>query len=119
MKSALYSALFALLITNIICQDDSSLKELQELSLAMKSCNEADASKAKNCNDVKMPQDYHCCLVKAKGAESGCVPIDKNIYNDIDKYIKDAKDRGVKSPSIECSSNYIIISLLSLILLFL
>ena len=43
MKSALYSALFALLITNIICQDDSSYKELQELSLAMKSCTEADA----------------------------------------------------------------------------
>ena len=119
MKSALYSALFALLITNIICQDDSSLKELQELSLAMKSCNEADASKAKNCNDVKMPQDYHCCLVKAKGAESGCVPIDKDSYNDIDKYIKKAKDNGAKSPSIECSSNYVIISLLSLILLFL
>ena len=75
---------------------------------------------------------YKCCYsyqkLKKKGylsEEYKCVPIDEKTYNDIKKFIEDgekaAKDQGYDEVTgkIDCSSNYIIYSLVSLILLFL
>ena len=66
---------------------------------------------------------YRCCFVKAKsddGNFEGCITVTKAQYDDIDDAIKDyEKNAEADIDSLDCGSNYIIISLLSLILLFL
>ena len=113
---ALYLILFALLLSLYNSRD----------------CKDY-AEKASECHDATVPSGfYKCCYsyqkLKKKGyssEESRCVPIDEKTYNDIKKFIEDgekaAKDQGYDEVTgkIDCSSNYIIYSLVSLILLFL
>ena len=84
---------------------------------------------AEDCNNRELDSGeyYRCCFIEAemKGVESKtCLPLSKEEYDDIGDYIdkseKAAKDMGVdvEDYSIDCGSNYIVISILSLILLF-
>ena len=97
-------------------------------------CDYGVAEKAEECNKANFNQTaYHrCCLFDSKGTKSGqdihtkqCVPLDKEKYDNIKdtlkKYIKQMEDDNYTSVkvSIECKSNYIILSFLSLIILLL
>ena len=117
MKRALYFLLIALLILHCDCQEEY--------------CDEQDASKQKDCEKYKLEDgDYKCCFVEFKiGPDEGkfCEAYSKEKYDKIEEDVKKAKDGieedGVKVKydkiSIDCGAQYIIISLLSLILLFL
>ena len=69
--------------------------------------------------------DYKCCLWETEwdgGSVSGCGPLTKDQYDNIDDYIDKAEENsGLPDADldIDCNSNYLLISLLSLILLFL
>ena len=78
---------------------------------------------ADECNKIN-PGDgfYRCCFIKGKfKGESGesCTSVTKAQYDDIDDAIEAYEKAGYDIDSLDCGSNYIIISLLSLILLFL
>lgn len=83
-------------------------------------------SKAEDCNNRELDSgEYRCCFieieVKGKEKTKYCGPITKEQYDDIDDYIDKAEDDAgdtVEDFSIDCGSNYIVISILSLILLF-
>ena len=79
---------------------------------------------ADECNKIGPDEGgYRCCFIKGKFAgESweGCASVTKTQYDDIDDAIEAyEKAWGADIDSLDCGSNYIIISLLSLILLFL
>ena len=114
---ALYLILFALLLSLYTCEE----------------CYKIEPEKAANCNDNKVDDGY-CCYVssKTKHKKNGsvhedysCVALTKEQYNKINEMIDNGKkaaeqgDWEVSSYKIDCGSNYIIYSLLSLILLFL
>ena len=79
---------------------------------------------ADECNKIGPDDgDYRCCFIKGKfGGKSweGCTSVTKAQYDDIDDAIE-AYEKAMEADidSLDCGSNYIIISLLSLILLFL
>ena len=83
-------------------------------------------SKAEDCNNRELESGYYrCCFIEIEGKKSGkikyCGAITKEQYDDIDDYIDKAEDNAVDTVedfSIDCGSNYIVISILSLILLF-
>ena len=85
-------------------------------------------SKAEDCNNRELDSGYYrCCFMEVETKKSGktkyCGPVTKEQYDDIDDYIdeveKAEKDTvDVEDFSIDCGSNYIVISILSLILLF-
>lgn len=83
-------------------------------------------SKAEDCNNRELDSgEYRCCFieieVKKVGKTKYCGPVTKEQYDDIDDYIDKAEDDAgdtVEDFSIDCGSNYIVISILSLILLF-
>ena len=99
------------------------------LLFAQKFCDGEDCSgalrnNADECNKISPKEgDYRCCFVKAKsddGNYEGCFSVTKAQYDDIDDAIEAyEKAWGADIDSLDCGSNYIIISLLSLILLFL
>ena len=116
---AQYLILFALLLSLYNCED----------------CGSIEPEKASNCHDNKK-DGYHCCYftIKTKNTKTGsngesfsCGLISDDNYKKIEDYIKDRKkeiedgqkNTEVSTYKIDCSSNYIIYSLLSLILLFL
>ena len=79
-----------------------------------------------DCNSRKSPDDssyYRCCFVEIEGNGSElktCVALTKEKYDDIDGTIKSIKEQGdFDDVEIDCDSNYIILSLLSLILFLL
>ena len=89
------------------------------------------AKKAKDCKDLKVDDGmYKCCYVKSEGEYDGkkekgegCGEIDETNYNRIKDYIKDLED-GVKKlggkldvKKFDCSSNYLLFSIMSLIIL--
>ena len=118
MKQTLFLLLTILLVSQFYCQ----LSECQK---------KTSAKKKKECNDLKVSDGmYKCCYVKLKSKVGGisidyegCQEIDKNSYDNIDDMIKkaekDAKDAGGEYDldTYDCNSNYLLISIMSLILL--
>ena len=121
MKKALFLLLAVLLVQykcdDKICDDDETV----------------GASGVKDCENLKLDDDeYKCCFMEAEYKENGqkqtkkaCIPLTKHDYDEIKDYIKgeeeDLEESGYSDVdiSVDCDSNYIMISLLSLILLFL
>ena len=109
----LYALLIILLFAQIICDADN-----------VDGCEDAEKKNADECNKIGPDEGgYRCCFIKGKFAgESweGCASVTKTQYDDIDDAIEAyEKAWGADIDSLDCGSNYIIISLLSLILLFL
>ena len=102
-----------LLFAQIICDGDDAVK-----------CKGPGKKNADECNKISPDKDgYRWCFVKAKvdgDNFEGCISVTKAQYDDIDDAIEAyEKATGADIDSLDCGSNYIIISLLSLILLFL
>ena len=100
----LYALLIILLFAQIFCGD----------------CDDTNGKDADECNKIGADEgDYRCCYYDI-GNDKGCMSISKEDYDGIDDFIEHIeKKESVDVESIDCGSNYIIISLLSLILLFL
>ena len=104
-------------------------------ALAMQSCTKCGglATSISDCEKRTLPAgDYRCCFVDSKVTVMGEVQITKECgslikeeYDNIDKVLEDGKKRieefdgKINKFSIDCNSNYIIISKLALLLLFL
>ena len=104
-------------------------------ALAMYSCAECEGSgsSVSDCEKRTLPAGaYRCCYGESKVTfmgetqeTKGCGPITKDQYDNIEKYMEDLKKQSeafgakVDKFSIDCNSNYIIISMLGLLLLFL
>ena len=108
--------LYVLLVLTLIAQ-----------CLSTKCLDPTKPSKAEDCNNRELESSvyYRCCFyeVEVKGSEKikYCGPVTKEQYDDIDDYVDDYEDKAgdtVEDFSIDCGSNYIVISILSLILLF-
>ena len=108
----LYALLIILLFAQIICDADDVVL-----------CDSAKKKNADECNKINPFEGfYRCCFIKGKfegESEEGCISITKAQYDDIDDAIEAYEKAGGDVDSLDCGSNYIIISLLSLILLFL
>ena len=126
MKKALFLFLTVLLISQYMCDDDDENLDYGECK------HEKTASGVGDCENLKAGDYYKCCFVdyeytdpeNGEGHDKYCEPITKDFYDnikdEIDKEEKAAKAAGGKADiSIDCSSNYVMISLLTLILLFL
>ena len=98
-----------LLFAQIICDGDDAVK-----------CKGPGKKNADECNKIAADEgDYRCCYYDIGNAK-GCTSISKADYDKIDDFIeKIEKEESLDVESLDCGSNYIIISLLSLILLFL
>ena len=95
------------------------------------SCNKEGVSSQKDCKDLTVSKDgNHCCFGKSKLTKDGkteeykaCEEVTKEMYDNIKKYIDDAKkemeDEGYTkiSFSIDCASSYLQYYLASLLLL--
>ena len=109
----LYALLIILLFAQIICQEDDVVR-----------CEGTEKKNADECNKINPDEGfYRCCYIKIKSEDGksweGCTSITKAQYDDIDDAIEDyEKNAKADIDSLDCGSNYIIISLLSLILLF-
>ena len=126
MKKALYLLLALLLLSKFNCQSE------EEEDYDEGECNSKISS---GCENLKVGKGYYkCCLFEAEGDkefESGskeiknCMPITQTDYDKIKDYIKDYEKEAKEELnfevdiSIDCASNYVMISLLSLIILFL
>ena len=83
-------------------------------------------TKAEDCNNRELDSgEYRCCFIEVEikkvGKSKVCGAVTKEQYDDIDDYVDDYEDKAgdtVEDFSIDCGSNYIVISILSLILLF-
>ena len=122
MKQTLFLLLAVLLISQYSCDDDSGAVYCDS--------KEEGVSGKKDCNNLKIhPGFYKCCYVKVKGKnENGkketaeyCQSITQDDYNNIKDYIKniektfESSDFDIKK--FDCNSNYLLISIMSLILL--
>lgn len=107
---ALNLVLIALLFSQYICDADDSTEYCGD--------EENDPQKAEDCNnrkiDPKFEDGKYCCFVKYNDGTE-CEVFYQEKYDNVKDIVK--YDEEVLS--IECGSNYIMISLLSLILLFL
>ena len=124
MKKTLYLLLVLLLLSKFNCQDEE--EELDE--------GECDDDLSSGCENLKVGKGYYkCCLLEFEydkeidGTKKGksCEPVTKSQYDEIKDYIKNS-EKDFKNKigvgidlSIDCASNYVMISLLSLIILFL
>ena len=127
MRKVLFFLFVALLISQYYCEDEL-LKEGDDPG----DCPKDDVSKAKDCKDRNVGNGYHkCCFwdyetvypddpdENEKGKD--CYPVTKVQYEKIKDYIdlqkKAAKAEGASKTelSIDCGSNYIIISIISFI----
>lgn len=113
----LYILLIALFFSISHCDDEGESKSCSIL---------AETTGVEDCNSRKNEKDkteYICCLAEyeAAGVElEGCLSLTKEAYDDIDKTIKEFKTTlELDELEIDCGSNFIILSLLSLILLLL
>ena len=109
----LYALLIILLFSQIICQEDD-----------VDECGDAEKKNADECNKINPGEGfYRCCFIKGKflgESGEGCYSVTKAQYDDIDDAIETIEKEGeVDIDTLDCGSNNIIISLLSLILLFL
>ncbi len=76
-------------------------------------------SSKKDCNGKLSSNDKekkytHCCFLENDG-QKACLSFTQKEFDDIEKNMKEAKDKGEKVGSIECNSSYIKIGLLSLL----
>ena len=122
MKKTLFLILVILLLSKFYCQDDYTESECEK---------KEGAKKKKDCNGLGVSKNaYKCCYVKIEGSlegksldYEGCSEIDKESYDKIKDLIeereKDIKDKGGKYDikKYDCNSNYLLISIMSLILL--
>ena len=107
--------LYVLLVLTLIAQ-----------CLSTKCGDVTQPSKAEDCNNSELDSgEYRCCFIeyelKGFGEMKACGAVTKEQYDDIDDYIDKNEDLlgdTVEDFSIDCGSNYIVISILSLILLF-
>jgi len=107
--------LYVLLVLTLIAQ-----------CLSTKCEDGTQPSKAEDCNNRELDSgEYRCCFIeyemKGFGKIKACGAVTKEQYDDIDDYIDDSENQAgdiVEDFSIDCGSNYIVISILSLILLF-
>ena len=77
-------------------------------------CNGRDKGKDSTGNEI-----YRCCYLES-GEAKMCYPVTKEVYDEIDDAIDEYESQTGKSDvSIDCGTNYIMISLISLIVLFL
>ena len=104
-------------------------------ALAMYNCTDCEgpASSLSDCKSRTLPGGaYRCCFVEAKGTYMGttsetkaCGSVTKTEYDNIEKLIEEAKKQmeaiggKIDKYDVDCNSNYIIISMLGLLLLFL
>ena len=107
---ALNLVLIALLFSQYICDADDSTEYCGH--------EENAPQKAEDCNNRKISPNSkdgkYCCFVKLNYGK-GCEVFAQDEYDRVEDMVKYAEE----DISIECGSNYIMISLLSLILLFL
>ena len=99
-----------------------------QFNFVTNSCS-GDASNVEDCQKMTLGSgEYKCCLWEGEwdgGSGSGCYPVTQDQYDNIDDYIdkqeENAENAGLDDYEldIDCSSNYLLISLLSLILLIL
>ena len=81
----------------------------------------SNPTEKKNCNEAEVPSGYHkCCYTVAKkGSEEqkACIPVKKEEYDDISKYIDNTKKSGgLDKLDVDCASKYLVISIISLLL---
>ncbi len=111
----LYILLVALFFSLSYCDDED---ESKACSILAASTGVEDCNSRKNAKDTT---EYACCFAKYKLAGAnlqGCISLSKDQYDDIDETIEKAKKQGsLEDLDIDCNSNYIILSLISLILL--
>ena len=96
-------------------------------------CSTKEATKDTDCTGLNPGAGYYrCCYSYVKGTIGGkdveqktCLPILKTNWDNIKDYVKTQKaavetgDNKVSKYEINCSSNYLYISLLSLVLILL
>ena len=110
---ALYALLVLLLVSPYLCESCEFLDDTKGLS----DCNSRSLDKEDG--------EAYCCLIKYKyqGTKlESCIPATQDEYDDIKGFIKtleNSDELDLDDVSVNCGSNYIIISLFSLILLFL
>ena len=104
-------------------------------ALAMYNCAdcEGSASSVSDCEKRTLPEGaYRCCFADVKVTIMGQTkeskefgPITKDQYDNIEKFMEEAKKQveafggKIDRYEVDCNSNYIIISMLALLLLFL
>ena len=104
-------------------------------ALAMYNCEECEGtgSSLKDCKQRDIPEGaYLCCFAEFKITVMGmtqegqqCGSLTKEQYDNLDRYMEDTRRQieslggKIDKYEIDCNSNYIIISMLSLLLLFL
>ena len=110
-------ALYTLLLLLFISQYKSESCDSQTAPTTVKDCKERDAGKKK----------HKCCKMDYKfkdGTEKTyCQALTKKEYEGIIEYLRnDVINNGgeekVENANIDCSSGYVVVSILSLILLF-
>ena len=87
-------------------------------------------TKREDCTSLPFGEDYYkCCYAVGEiegqsDKEIKCHPVKKEEYDNFDKFLKDFKEtckqqtgKTVKDLSVDCNSNYVMISLMSLIFL--
>lgn len=110
-----YSIFLLAILISLISTDDK------------KSCGSTTPSKAKDCHDLEPQPGYkYCCYVDGKdkdgNASKVCSPISEENYNNIKEYIDSLKKLSNgegKINKFDCNSNYLRISLISLLLFLL
>ena len=118
MKKALFLLIAVLLLAKFNCDEEEEYCGDEEYEPK----NVDDCQKLKLPNDEEGENYKHCCFLEAKfkGVKGkSCIPLTQKQYDDIDDFIDKGEDAGYSDVSLDCGSNYIMVSLLSLILLFL
>ena len=116
MKKSVFLLIAILLVAKFNCEDGDDDDEY---------CSGKVAKSVDDCQKLKLFTEdgveyKHCCFLEAKHEGKDikwCVPLTQKDYDEIDDYIDNQKTYS--DVSLDCSSNYIIVSILSLILLIL
>ena len=109
MKSFIFLILVVILLSQYECVEECS----------------GSGSNSSDCNNRDLrASDYKCCYYyyEMAGREyKECVPISKVEYDDFEQYLKfyEKVKKAADKFSFDCSCNYIIISMLWLVLLLL
>ena len=111
-----YLLLVTLLLSQYSCDEVETPDEVKPY------CGEEDfiPSKPKDCHKLEIISNggRYCCFL-GNGKGKICQPYTQKEYELIDEIIEEAEKQEPSGDySIDCKSNYVLISLLSLILLF-
>ena len=114
MVKALNLLLISLLLSLNTCTEDDYKQYCENY--------EDDPTKPEDCNNRKInpndEDDKYCCF-EEYGNEKSCGSYSQEAYDKIDDIIEAEEKVTGLDISIDCGSDYIMISLLSLIILFL